>query len=148
MTFAAARNRERGESAVKQLEEEGLQSEFLPLDVNSEESIRTAKETVEKKYGRLDVLINNAGVLLRVSGGGIITCINTYAAYLHVRRYSCKYFGYAIHVNYVVVVFQTYCPFQWSSSKACTQCMFLISFKKTANLYNILREDHNVMIQH
>jgi NAD(P)-dependent dehydrogenase (short-subunit alcohol dehydrogenase family) len=63
-----ARNCERGEGAVRQLEEEGLQPEFLPLDVDSEESIRTAKETVEKKYGRLDVLINNAGVLLRVSG--------------------------------------------------------------------------------
>ena len=67
LTFAAARNPERGEGAVKQLEEEGLQPEFLPLDVDSEESIRTAKETVEKKYGRLDVLINNAAVLLRVS---------------------------------------------------------------------------------
>ena len=54
---------------MKQLEEEGLQPvpEFLPLDVDSEESIRTAKETVEKKYGRLDILINNAGVLFRVS---------------------------------------------------------------------------------
>ena len=62
-----ARNRERGEGAVKQLEEEGLQPEFLPLDVDSEESIRTAKETVEKKYGRLDVLINNAGILLYVT---------------------------------------------------------------------------------
>ena len=61
-----ARNRERGEGAVKQLEEEGLHPEFLPLDVDSEESIRTAKETVEKKYGRLDVLINNAGILLHV----------------------------------------------------------------------------------
>ena len=52
---------------MRQLEEEGLQPEFLPLDVDSEESIKSAKETVEKKYGRLDVLINNAGVLLRVS---------------------------------------------------------------------------------
>ena len=67
--FVAARNCERGEAAVNQLEEEGLQPvpEFLPLDVDSEESIRTAKETVEKKYGRLDILINNAAVLLRVS---------------------------------------------------------------------------------
>lgn len=51
---------------MKQLEEEGLHPEFLHLDVDSEESIRTAKETVEKKHGRLDILINNAGVLLRV----------------------------------------------------------------------------------
>lgn len=61
-----ARNPERGEAALKQLEEEGLHPEFLALDVDSEESITAAKETVEKKYGRLDILINNAGVLLRV----------------------------------------------------------------------------------
>ena len=66
--YDAARNHERGERAVKQLKEEGLQPvpEFLPLDVDSEESIRTAKETVEKKYGRLDVLINNAAVHFNV----------------------------------------------------------------------------------
>ena len=62
----AAHNQDRGEGAVKQLEEEGLQPEFLLLDVDSEESIKSAKETVEKKYGRLDVLINNAGVWLKV----------------------------------------------------------------------------------
>ena len=62
-----ARNLERGESAVAQLEGEGLNPEFLLLDVDSEESIRAAKEMVEKKYGRLDVLVNNAGILLRVS---------------------------------------------------------------------------------
>ena len=53
---------------MKQLEEEGLKPEFLPLDVDSEESIRTAKETVEKKYayGQLDILINNAAVFFNV----------------------------------------------------------------------------------
>ena len=61
------RNQQQGEGTMKQLEEEGLQPEFLPLDVDSEESIRTAKETVKKKYGRLDLLINNAGVLLNVT---------------------------------------------------------------------------------
>ena len=64
--MSTARNPERGEAAVKQLEEEGFHPEFLHLDVDSEESIRAAKEVVEKKHGRLDILINNAGVLLRV----------------------------------------------------------------------------------
>ena len=71
-TMHAARNRERGEGAVRQLEEEGLQPEFLLLDVDSEESIRSAKETVERKYGRLDVLINNAAVYLNVMPGACI----------------------------------------------------------------------------
>ena len=77
-----ARNQQRGEGAVKQLEEEGLQPKFLPLDVDSEESIRTAKETVEKKYGRLDILINNAGVLLNVTLMFGYYCINNMMEWL------------------------------------------------------------------
>lgn len=36
---------------------------FLELDVNNQVSINNAATTVKKKYGRLDVLINNAGVI-------------------------------------------------------------------------------------
>ena len=61
-----ARNADRGQDAVKQLQQEGLSPEFLALDVSNLQSIISAKEQVEKEYGRLDVLINNAGVLFRV----------------------------------------------------------------------------------
>ena len=43
-----------------------MSPEFLFLDVDSEESIQAAREEVQRKYGRLDVLINNAGMLFRV----------------------------------------------------------------------------------
>ena len=65
--MSLARNRERGQEAVRQLQVEGLNPEFLSLDVDSKESITAATEEVQKKYGRLDVLINNAAVLFRVS---------------------------------------------------------------------------------
>ena len=61
-----ARNVQCGEEAAKKLESEGLQPTFLKLDVDSEESIEAAKDAVKEKYGRLDVLINNAAILLRV----------------------------------------------------------------------------------
>ena len=51
---------------MKKLKGEGLAPGLLTLDVASEESIAGAKDSVEKKYGRLDVLINNAAVLFRV----------------------------------------------------------------------------------
>lgn len=50
-----------------ELMSEGLQPVFLPLDVDSEESILAAKEAVQISFGRLDVLINNAAVMFRVS---------------------------------------------------------------------------------
>ena len=65
-----ARNVDRGQSAVMELMSEDLHPVFLPLDVDNEESILAAKEAVENLFGRLDVLVNNAGVLYRVRSFG------------------------------------------------------------------------------
>ncbi|EED16151.1 retinol dehydrogenase, putative [Talaromyces stipitatus ATCC 10500] len=42
----------------------------LQLVVTSDESISSAKNTIEDKYGRLDVLVNNAGITLDVKEKG------------------------------------------------------------------------------
>lgn len=63
---AIARNPARGREAVQLLEKEGLHPELLILDVTSEESVTAAKQSLQKSHNRLDVLINNAAVLLRV----------------------------------------------------------------------------------
>ena len=52
--------------AAKQLYSEGLVPALLQLDVDNGDSIALAKEEVARSYGRVDVLVNNAGVLLRV----------------------------------------------------------------------------------
>lgn len=63
-----ARSREKGEAATDQLRKEIFVSpssiEFVQVDILSNESIREAFQTVEAKYGVLDVLINNAGMFL------------------------------------------------------------------------------------
>ncbi|KAK4691386.1 hypothetical protein P7C71_g5604, partial [Lecanoromycetidae sp. Uapishka_2] len=60
----AARNPKSGTAAIKELRKLGLQAEIdlVQLDVSSEPSIKAAEEEVRKKYGRLDILINNAGI--------------------------------------------------------------------------------------
>lgn len=65
--YSPARNVDKGQSAVMELMDEGFQPVFLPLDVDNDESIIAAQEAVRAQFGRLDVLINNAGVLFRVS---------------------------------------------------------------------------------
>ena len=59
----ATRNPQLGEAAVKQLhEKEGLSNVvFYPLDLNSPESIQAFASSMEKDYGRVDTLVNNAG---------------------------------------------------------------------------------------
>lgn len=38
--------------------------ELVQIDVTSKKSIEAAKETVETKFGKLDVLVNNAGIIV------------------------------------------------------------------------------------
>ena len=61
-----ARSAERGTEAVRQLEGEGLAPQLVCLDVSSEESVCAARQVVQEQYNRLDVLVNNAGVLFGV----------------------------------------------------------------------------------
>ena len=57
-----ARNPEKGKTAVKSLQDEGLSAEFLLLDVTEEESVKNAAQVVAKQHGKLDILVNNAGI--------------------------------------------------------------------------------------
>jgi NAD(P)-dependent dehydrogenase (short-subunit alcohol dehydrogenase family) len=62
--FLACRNISLGEKAVEELNQLGiLNVEFIPLDVTDYKTIKVAKDIVEQKFNRLDILINNAGIL-------------------------------------------------------------------------------------
>ncbi|MEK6438326.1 SDR family NAD(P)-dependent oxidoreductase [Pseudonocardia sp. T1-2H] len=57
---ARTRDAARGAAAAAGLA--GLDVHVLPIDVTSDESVATAAKRVEGSYGRLDVLVNNAGI--------------------------------------------------------------------------------------
>ncbi|WP_406637602.1 SDR family oxidoreductase [Amycolatopsis sp. WGS_07] len=56
----------RGQNAAAALAEDGLQATPVHLDVTDQDTVRAAAERVEHDYGRLDVLVNNAGTLIAV----------------------------------------------------------------------------------
>ncbi|EFX05790.1 short chain dehydrogenase reductase [Grosmannia clavigera kw1407] len=61
--IAAGRRKSAIEEAVEKLHAVGLSSvSSLVLDVVSDESIASAVKEIESRYGRLDVLVNNAGI--------------------------------------------------------------------------------------
>jgi len=64
-----ARDRARGEEAVRRLESAGVEAFAVALDVTSDESVAVAAEAVERTAGRLDVLVNNAGISGRTDDG-------------------------------------------------------------------------------
>ena len=57
------RNRERGMDVVEAIESQGIGSaRFYRADLASFEEVREFGEAILRDYGRLDVLINNAGI--------------------------------------------------------------------------------------
>jgi NAD(P)-dependent dehydrogenase (short-subunit alcohol dehydrogenase family) len=60
----SARNEERGEAAADSLKEKGIKADFLKMDVSEEQSILKAYDEFKEMNLKLDVLVNNAGILL------------------------------------------------------------------------------------
>lgn len=62
--LASARNEERGRKTVEDLRAAGIDARFLQLDVTDTFSVRRAARYIEEEFGRLDVLVNNAGIVV------------------------------------------------------------------------------------
>jgi gluconate 5-dehydrogenase len=56
-----ARKKERCQQAAEELQEKGVQAIALGCDVKDPLSIRAVADTAVKQFGRIDILINNAG---------------------------------------------------------------------------------------
>jgi NAD(P)-dependent dehydrogenase (short-subunit alcohol dehydrogenase family) len=57
-----ARDIKLGEDAAGKLKSEGLDARPLDIDLNQLETIQQAAKQIDTEYGRLDVLVNNAGI--------------------------------------------------------------------------------------
>ena len=61
--YLGARNLEKGNAVVQELKKEGFENiKAIEIDVTKPKSIANAKDIVEKEQGKLDILINNAGI--------------------------------------------------------------------------------------
>jgi NAD(P)-dependent dehydrogenase (short-subunit alcohol dehydrogenase family) len=57
-----ARDEQRREEAVAKLRAAGVDAFGVPLDVTDDASVTAAAKLIEERAGRLDVLVNNAGI--------------------------------------------------------------------------------------
>jgi NAD(P)-dependent dehydrogenase (short-subunit alcohol dehydrogenase family) len=77
-----ARKSGAGKAAVKRLAAQNLTVQFRPLDVTSGKSIVALREFLKRTYGRLDVLINNAGIIAKRDAPGLKVDMETVRATL------------------------------------------------------------------
>ena len=62
--LVGARDEKRGNEAVKTLQAEGVDAQFIHLDMSDAATFTNAAKFIGDKFGKLDILINNAGVLM------------------------------------------------------------------------------------
>ncbi len=69
--LVGARSEETGKEAEAKLKAEGFDAEFILLDVDDAQTHEAAAKYVAENYGKLDVLINNAGISLETNNGAV-----------------------------------------------------------------------------
>ncbi|MFJ4657893.1 SDR family oxidoreductase [Nocardia sp. NPDC088792] len=60
--LVGARDADLGRAATEKLQAEGADARFVPLDVTDPESVAAAAEFIDKEFGKLDILVNNAAI--------------------------------------------------------------------------------------
>ncbi len=66
----------RDEAAADQLKKEGIDARAVKFDVVNAADVKAAAEKIEKEFGKLDILINNAGVMFEPIGGNNTTTVS------------------------------------------------------------------------
>src|SRR4051812_24347569 len=62
--YLGTRDLEKGNAVVEELNRDGFQNiKAIEIDVTKPDSVLAAAKTVENEQGKLDILINNAGIL-------------------------------------------------------------------------------------
>jgi NAD(P)-dependent dehydrogenase (short-subunit alcohol dehydrogenase family) len=88
LVILTSRDPQDGAQAVRQLSQESLSVEYHQLDVGEDESVEMAAVQVLEKHGRLDVLVNNAGVFLDRQHDPLTIPLDVIQATLEVNYYG------------------------------------------------------------
>ena len=103
--------------------------EFLPVDVSNPEAVQKAARSVSDKFGHIDILINNAGILrdgtllkmshqqwqevIDVNLGGIFNCTKAVASFMVEKK-----FGRIINTSSVIGIYGNYGQTNYAASKS------------------------------
>lgn len=60
--IVAGRNEQKGNATVNTIRQNGGKALYVHLDITDDNSIASSYNAINKEYGRLDILFNNAGI--------------------------------------------------------------------------------------
>jgi NAD(P)-dependent dehydrogenase (short-subunit alcohol dehydrogenase family) len=66
-----SRDLEKGQAAAAKLASQGIKAEAVKLDMNEPDDYGAARDLIEKRFGKLDVLVNNAGIVVKDNSTGV-----------------------------------------------------------------------------
>ncbi|MGE5267295.1 MAG: SDR family oxidoreductase [Deltaproteobacteria bacterium] len=69
LVVIGSRDLEKGQAAARSITDEGYPVEVVRLDVTDGSSIASAVEEIVRRHGRIDILVNNAAILIDGPGG-------------------------------------------------------------------------------
>jgi NAD(P)-dependent dehydrogenase (short-subunit alcohol dehydrogenase family) len=64
LVLIGSRDQAKGEAAAAELKKDGVDARAVKLDVDNSADYEAVKKLIEKDYGVLDILINNAGIMI------------------------------------------------------------------------------------
>ncbi len=94
-----ARNLEKAQKSAEVLQAEGIEVFAYSLDVTKEESIKETALAVNKKFGKLDLLINNAGINSKTSNNEL-----TFLKNFRLSHLDSKEILKMVHINGIAPV--------------------------------------------
>ncbi|MCX7930433.1 MAG: SDR family NAD(P)-dependent oxidoreductase [Chlorobi bacterium] len=87
-----ARDEQRGAAAADALHAEGIAAEPIHLDMERPQTFAAAAHTIAERYGVLDMLINNAGIMIESESWNVNTAATIPMDVLH-RTFQVNFFG-------------------------------------------------------
>jgi NAD(P)-dependent dehydrogenase (short-subunit alcohol dehydrogenase family) len=91
-----SRKLEAGKAAVKKLATQDMTVQFHPLDVTSSKSIVALREFLKRTYRRVNVLINNAGIIAKGDAPGLEVDMETVRATLETNAFGPLHLSQAL----------------------------------------------------
>jgi len=93
IVIVSARKGKKAEEAADKLKEEGIEAYSVKLDVTDEKEVDKAYKFIHDKFGKLDVLVNNAGIQLDNDSFSAANSVETVSHKILKETFESNFFG-------------------------------------------------------